>query len=150
MASSAPSGDDGRFKIFVGNLTYDTTEDDLKSAFASFGEIEFCRINTDKMSGKPAGYGFITFMTKESGEAAISAMNGTDLKGREMKVGTATPRDAKGGKGEENSRSNNCFIGNLADIDPESGQEALKEWFDRLCPPKQTRIIKDPATGNSR
>merc|ERR1719199_1380945 len=97
---TAPTPEDGRFKIFVGNLTYDTTEDDLKSAFATYGEIEFCRINTDKMTGKATGYGFITFMTKESGEAAISAMNGTELKGREMKVGTATPRDAKGGKGE--------------------------------------------------
>ncbi len=78
--------------IYVGNLPWDLTEDDLREAFAAFGEVESAKIVTDKFSGRSRGFGFVEMPKNEEGTAAISGMNEKDLKGRSIKVNEARPR----------------------------------------------------------
>ncbi len=78
--------------IYVGNLPWDLTEDDLREAFAAFGEVESAKIVTDKFSGRSRGFGFVEMPKNEEGTAAISGLNEKDLKGRSIKVNEARPR----------------------------------------------------------
>jgi RNA recognition motif-containing protein len=78
--------------IYIGNLLRDVTEDDLKNAFAPFGEVESVNIIKDKFSGQSKGFGFVEMKKKEEGEAAIRGLNGTDLKGRTLTVNEARPK----------------------------------------------------------
>ena len=78
--------------IYVGNLPWDLSEEDLREAFAAFGEVETAKIVQDKFSGKSRGFGFVEMPNKEEGTAAISGMNEKDLKGRALKVNEAKPR----------------------------------------------------------
>ena len=73
-------------KLYVGNLSYDVQEDELKELFASKGTVQAVRIISDHQSGRSKGFGFVEMATKEDGEAAISAFNGHDLKGRPIRV----------------------------------------------------------------
>ncbi len=85
--------------IYVGNLAWEVTEDDLRSEFASFGEVESARLISDRMTGRSRGFGFVEMPNNEEGKAAISAMDGKDLKGRNLKVNEARARDDRGGGG---------------------------------------------------
>lgn len=78
--------------IYVGNLPYSTTESDLNSAFSEFGEVSNVTIITDKFSGKSKGFGFVEMPNNEEADAAIEALNETELKGRNLKVNQARPR----------------------------------------------------------
>ncbi len=78
--------------IYVGNLPLDLTEEDLREAFAAFGEVETAKIITDKETGRARGFGFVDMPNKEEGTAAISGMNEKDLKGQSIKVNEARPR----------------------------------------------------------
>jgi RNA recognition motif-containing protein len=78
--------------IYVGNLSFTTTEADLKEAFQAFGEVTTCNIIKDKYSGESRGFGFVEMPNKEEAEKAISMLNGKDLKGRTLKVNEAKPR----------------------------------------------------------
>ena len=78
--------------IYVGNLPWDLTEEDLREAFAAFGEVETAKIVTDNFSGRSRGFGFVEMPNKEEGTAAISGLNEKDLKGRSIKVNEARPR----------------------------------------------------------
>ena len=78
--------------IYVGNLPWTLSEEDLREAFAAFGEVESAKIVTDKFSGRSRGFGFVEMPNREEGEAAISGMNEKDLKGRAIKVNEARPR----------------------------------------------------------
>ena len=78
--------------IYCGNLPWDLTEDELREAFAAYGEVESAKIITDKFSGRSRGFGFVEMPNKEEGEAAISGLNEKDLKGRAIKVNEARPR----------------------------------------------------------
>ena len=73
-------------KLYVGNLSYDVTEGELKDLFSSKGDVVSVRIISDYETGRSKGFGFVEMETKEAGEEAISAFNGYDLKGRSMKV----------------------------------------------------------------
>jgi RNA recognition motif-containing protein len=79
-------------KIYVGNLSYSTTEDRLREKFAAFGDVEEVAIPTDRDSGRPRGFGFVTMPNSEQAQAAIQALNGADLDGRPIKVNEAQPR----------------------------------------------------------
>ena len=79
-------------KIYVGNMSYDTTEEDLKLACEEFGTVESATIVKDKISGEPKGFGFVEISSKAEGQAAIDGLNGKELKGRELKVNEARPR----------------------------------------------------------
>ena len=73
-------------KIYVGNLSYQVTEDQLREAFAAHGQVDSATIIKDKFSGQSKGFGFVEMTSKEEAEAAIAALNGTDLQGRRMNV----------------------------------------------------------------
>jgi cold-inducible RNA-binding protein len=88
-------------KVFVGNLSFQTTDNDLNDLFAQFGEVESVSIITDRDTGRSKGFGFVA-MNDESAEKAISARNGTELNGRALTVNEARPmvkRDFGGGGG---------------------------------------------------
>ena len=89
--------------IYTGNLSYEVTEEDLKLAFESFGEVESVRIIKDNFSGRSKGFGFVEMPNKAEAQVAIDAMNGKELKGRTITVNEARPR-AEGRRSGANSR----------------------------------------------
>lgn len=78
--------------IYVGNLAYSVTEEDLQKAFEAFGKVDKVSIITDKFSGQSKGFGFVEMPDAKEAEQAIKALNGTDLKGRDIKVNEAKPK----------------------------------------------------------
>ena len=84
-------------KIYVGNMSYDVQEEDLRQAFSKFGQVESVAIITDKFSGRSKGFGFVEMATKEQGQAAIDGLNGKDLKGRALVVNEARPPEKRSG-----------------------------------------------------
>jgi len=78
--------------IYVGNISRTATEQDLKDAFAAFGEVSSAAIIKDKFSGESRGFGFVEMPNKDEGDKAISGLNGKDLKGRSLTVNEARPR----------------------------------------------------------
>jgi len=78
--------------IYVGDLSYDVTEDDLKAVFSEFGEVDSLNIIKDKFSGRSKGFGFVEMLNNSEADKAIEALNGTELKGRNLKVNQAKPR----------------------------------------------------------
>ena len=88
-------------KLFVGNLSFDTTENDLHDAFAAFGTVSEANLMMDRETGRPRGFGFITMSSVEEAQKAIEGMNGKDMDGRALTVNVAKPREerAPGGGG---------------------------------------------------
>jgi RNA recognition motif-containing protein len=88
-------------KLFVGNLSFNTTENDLQDAFAAHGTVVEANLMMDRMSGRPRGFGFVTMGSPEEAQKAIEAMNGAQLDGRALTVNIARPREerAPGGGG---------------------------------------------------
>ena len=78
--------------LYVGNLSYDTTEDTLRTLFGEYGEIESVRVITDRYTGRPRGFAFVEMAAEETAQAAIEALNGKMVDGREIKVDNAKPR----------------------------------------------------------
>lgn len=78
--------------IYVGNLPYGATEDELKSAFAAFGEVNSVNLITDKMTGQSKGFAFVEMADNASADAAIKGLNETAMGGRNLKVNQAKPR----------------------------------------------------------
>ncbi len=78
--------------IYVGNMSYDTTEEDLRLACEVFGKVESINIIKDKFSGQPKGFAFVEMPSKTEGQAAIDGLNGKELKGRSLSVNEARPR----------------------------------------------------------
>ena len=78
--------------MYIGNLAYDVTEDDLRNAFSEFGEVSSVKIITDKFSGRPKGFGFVEMPDNSEADQAIKALNGKGLNGRSIKVNQAEPR----------------------------------------------------------
>lgn len=94
--------------IYVGNMSYDTTEDHLREAFEGFGQVSSVKIITDRDTGRAKGFAFVEMSTKEEGDAAISGLNGKEMQGRELNVNEARPktdnnRGGGGGGGYRNS-----------------------------------------------
>ena len=85
--------------IYVGNLSYDLTEEDLKQSFAAFGEVASVRIITDNYSGRSKGFGFVEMPDSAEAQAAIDGLDGKDLQGRPLKVNKAKARSEGGGFG---------------------------------------------------
>ena len=85
-------------KLYVGNLSFQTTEGDLDELFAQAGEVESVRIITDRDTGRSRGFGFVE-MSEENAEKAISQFNGTELDGRALTVNEARPQANRGGGG---------------------------------------------------
>ena len=90
--------------IYVGNLSYDVSEDELREAFGAYGEIVSVNIIKDKYSGQSRGFGFVEMGDDEAGKAAIEGLNQTDLKGRPINVNVAKPRTERRGGGGGSGR----------------------------------------------
>jgi cold-inducible RNA-binding protein len=92
-------------KIYVGNLSFDTSEDELSAEFGSYGKVESVAIPTDRVSGRPRGFAFVEMGTKSEAEAAITGLNGATLKDRTIVVNESRPRSDNRGGGYGNRRS---------------------------------------------
>lgn len=84
--------------IYVGNLSWEVTGDDLRKTFEAFGQVESANVIKDKYSGQSKGFGFVEMPSKEEAQTAIQEMNGKEIKGRNVTVNEARPR-AEGGRG---------------------------------------------------
>ena len=80
-------------KVYVGNLAFGVTDEQLKKLFSKYGEITEVKIITDRFSGRSKGFGFVTFEKDEDAKKAIKGMNGKEVEGREIKVNEARPMD---------------------------------------------------------
>jgi len=86
--------------IYVGNLSRETTEDDLRQGFEAFGQVESANVIKDRFTGESRGFGFVEMPSKDEAQAAITGMNGKDLMGRTLNVNEARPRtERRGGRG---------------------------------------------------
>ena len=90
--------------IFVGNLSFSTTQDELQSAFANYGSVERVNIVTDRDSGQARGFAFVEMTDRTAAETAISRLNGSELNGRAMNVNEARPKPQGGGGGGGRNR----------------------------------------------
>ena len=86
-------------RLYVGNLAYSTTEDDLKEAFAKIGEVASVKLIIDQVSGRSKGFGFVEMTTDEDGDKAIASLNGTTLMDRTITVNEARPQKERGSGG---------------------------------------------------
>jgi len=91
-------------KMYVGNLSFDTTKQDLESIFSEHGTVTDVHLPTDRESGRPRGFAFVTMDSKEAMNKAIAAIDGTDVGGRTLKVNEAQAREERGGGGGGGSR----------------------------------------------
>ncbi len=86
-------------KLFVGNLSFNTTENDLQDAFAAHGTVVETNLMMDRESGRPRGFGFVTMSSAEEAQKAIDALNGKEIDGRALTVNIARPREERPGGG---------------------------------------------------
>jgi cold-inducible RNA-binding protein len=101
-------------KLFVGNLSFNTTENDLQDLFAAHGSVVEANLMMDRTSGRSRGFGFVTMSTPQEAETAITALNGKDIDGRSLTVNVAKPREERSGGGggggrRQYSGSNNRY-----------------------------------------
>jgi cold-inducible RNA-binding protein len=85
--------------IFVGNLSFNTNEDELRQMFESYGQVERVSILTDRETGRSRGFGFVEMVSNEDGEKAIAALNGSQIGGRTINVNEARPKTERSGGG---------------------------------------------------
>ena len=85
-------------KLYVGNLSYGTTDSDLQGMFEEFGSVQSAQVIMDRESGRSKGFGFVEMGSDQEAEAAINALNGKDVDGRPLTVNEAKPREDRGGR----------------------------------------------------
>ena len=88
----------GNSKLYVGNMSFNTSEDELRTTFGQFGTVTDVYVAMDKMTGRPRGFAFVTMGTPEEAKAAIEKLNGVDLGGRALTVNEARPKEEGGGR----------------------------------------------------
>jgi RNA recognition motif-containing protein len=93
------SDEESFMNIYVGNMSYDITEDELRQAFEEFGEVSSANVISDRYTGRPKGFGFVEMPQDEQAKAAIEKLNGTSMKGRNLTVNEARPRESKPRRG---------------------------------------------------
>jgi cold-inducible RNA-binding protein len=84
-------------RLYVGNLSFNTNNDAVRDAFSRFGEVTDVHLVTDRQTGQPRGFGFVTMGTREAAQAAIAGLNGSALDGRDLRVNEAEERQGGGG-----------------------------------------------------
>jgi cold-inducible RNA-binding protein len=90
-------------KLYVGNLSYNISEDDLRGLFSTYGTPESVRIITDRDTGRAKGFGFVEFADDQEARTAMSALNGKEIGGRPLRVNEARPQEQRGGGGYGNA-----------------------------------------------
>jgi cold-inducible RNA-binding protein len=98
-------------KLFVGNLSFTTTENDLQDAFAAHGTVVEANLMMDRDSGRPRGFAFVTMGTPEEAQKAIDALNGALVDGRNLTVNEAKPREDRSGGGSRGGRDRGASAG---------------------------------------
>lgn len=98
-------------KLFVGNLSFNTTENDLQDAFAAHGTVVEANLMMDRMSGRSRGFGFVTMSTPEEAQKAIEALNGSQMDGRAVTVNIARPREERPAGGASRGGGHRDFGG---------------------------------------
>jgi RNA recognition motif-containing protein len=96
-------------KLYVGNLSYDTTENDLQDLFSQHGPVTEVNLVQDRVTGRARGFGFVTMATPEGAQAAIQALNGSEVGGRALTVNEARPREERSSSFGGNRRSGKSF-----------------------------------------
>lgn len=89
-------------KLYVGNLSFNTSAEDLEAKFGEFGTVQSANLIEDRETGRSRGFGFVEMSTAEEANAAIASLDGQDMDGRSLKVNEAKPRDDRGGGGSRN------------------------------------------------
>ncbi len=89
-------------KLYVGNISFNISEQDLEDYFGEIGTVESANVITDRDTGRSRGFGFVEMSSQEEGQKAISELDGKELDGRELKVNEAKPRENRGGGGGRN------------------------------------------------
>jgi RNA recognition motif-containing protein len=87
--------------IYVGNVSYDVSEQNLRQAFEAFGQVSSARVIKDKYNGQSRGFGFVEMLEQSQAQAAIKSLNGKELMGKQMSVNEARPRTDRGRSGEQ-------------------------------------------------
>ncbi|MGV2828213.1 RNA recognition motif domain-containing protein [Myxosarcina sp. GI1(2024)] len=98
--------------IYVGNLSYQVTKEDLTSVFAEYGTVTRVALPSDRETGRPRGFGFVEMSSEEEEAQAIESLDGAEWMGRELKVNKARPRENNKGGGSGNYRGSNSFSRN--------------------------------------
>jgi cold-inducible RNA-binding protein len=98
-------------KLFVGNLSFNTTENDLQDLFAAHGTVVEANLMMDRTTGRPRGFGFVTMSTPEEAEAALSALNAKNVDGRALTVNVAKPREERSGSSRGNGGGRSEYSG---------------------------------------
>ena len=98
-------------KLFVGNLSFNTTENDLQDAFATHGTVTEANLMTDRTTGRPRGFGFVTMGSPEEAQKAIEALNGAIVDGRALTVNEARPKEDRAGGGFRGGRDQGARTG---------------------------------------
>ncbi len=104
MATKPPQSWSLFLNIFVGNLPFSATEDEVRDLFAQHGQVDRTNLITDRETGRPRGFGFVEMSS--GGEEAIAALNGVELGGRALNINEAKPRESRGGGGGGGRRNN--------------------------------------------
>ena len=112
--------------IYVGNLPYDFTEEDLKDMFDQFGEVASVKIITDKVSGESKGFGFIEMERKSEGKDAIQVLDQSAVRGRNVRVHAARPKNGRHQR-SRNKRTGDGARGDSVEMSPEQNQDHKKE-----------------------
>ena len=92
--------------IYVGNLSYDVTQDDLSEVFGEYGQVKRVQLPTDRETGRPRGFGFVEMSSENEEQKAIEALDGAEWMGRDIKVNKAKPREERGPGGSRRNNSN--------------------------------------------
>jgi RNA recognition motif-containing protein len=115
-------------KIYVGNLSYDVTEDELAAEFGAYGKVESVVIPSDKYSGRPKGFGFIEMASKSEAEAAIAGLNSKSIRERTIIVNEARPRTENRGGGSYDNRRSGGYGGGYGGRGGRSGGRGSRRY----------------------
>jgi RNA recognition motif-containing protein len=100
MGKKEIAEEEGKMNIYVGNLSYDLTDEELQHAFEEFGKVDSAKVIKDMYSGRSRGFGFVEMPSEDEANSAIEGLNEKELKGRVLKVNKARPRsEGRGGRG---------------------------------------------------
>ncbi len=131
-------------KLYVGNLGWETTSEDLQDTFRGFGNFEECFVVTDRATGESRGFGFVTFPNADQANAAIESKNGATLDGRTLKVSVSRPKGSFPPAVDDGCK---VYIGNL---ELQTTEETLRSEFSKYGQLVDITIVNDRATGASR
>ncbi len=98
-------------KVYVGNMSYETTDSDLQSLFEEFGTVQSAQVIMERDTGRSKGFGFVEMANDEEAQAAIDALNGQEVGGRTLNVNEARPRQDRGGRGGGGGRGRGGYGG---------------------------------------